>query len=309
MNARPLQGQDGMALILTITVVALLTIGVFDFFYQAWIQSALAAGYRDETKALYAARSGQAAAKLVLVEDARSGIPHDTLTEEWAQGILAVPIDGEFVSVNIQDESGKVDLNLLTTDRGWPEDRWIEIFRRLLKRLDMDENLCDALVDWEDSNADQLPRGAEEGYYLSLKKPYRIKNAKLDSVDELGLIKGFTPEVIGKLRPHVTVWSSTKINVNTATDMALAALDEDMTQEVVAGIIRERLAKPFTAREDIKRIPGMNDIYPRIALAIDVRSDYYSAETQATFGETTKTIRAVYRRGAASADTIFYKVF
>jgi general secretion pathway protein K len=152
-------------------------------------------------------------------------------------------------------------------------------------------------------------KGAEDSYYLSLKQPYKTKNLRLDSVGELAMIKGFTPEIMAKLRPHVTVWSSGKINVNTASDMTLMALDDAITQETANAIIRERMARPFTAREDIKKVTGMNDVYPRIALIIDVRSDVYSVESQATFGETTKIIRAVHRRGPSSVDTLYHRLF
>lgn len=312
MTERPLNGKgarEGMALILAITVVALLTITVFDFFHHAWIQSALAAGYRDETKALHAARAGQAAGRLILIEDAKSAIPRDTLTEEWAQGMITIPVDGELVSVTIQDESGKVDMNRLVTDRGYADDRWMAIFTRLLTGLDLDEALADALVDWMDSNSEPRMKGAEDSYYLSLKKPYRAKNQRLDSVDELALVKGFTPEVIARLRPHVTAWSSGKINVNTATDKTLMALDDAITQDVAGAIIRERTQRPFTAREDIKKVTGVGDIYPNIALVIDVRSDVFSVESQATFGETTKMIRAVQRRSSAGAETLYHRLF
>lgn len=307
---RPLKGTGGMALILTILVVALLTITVFGLFHHSWIQSALAASFRDETKALYAARSGQMAARLILVEDAKNNIPRDALTDEWAQGAIPIPFgEGEYVFVTMTDESGKLDLNQLTTGRGYPADRWIEMFRRLLVLLELDPALADAAVDWLDANSEPLPAGAENPYYQSLKDPYPAKNGKLDSIDELALLKGFTPEVINRLRPYVTAWSDGKINVNTAPSQVLLALDENMTEQMVRQIERVRAEKPFNSPADIKRVPGMADIYPRVALSIDVKSGLFSVEAASTFNETTKTIRAVYRRSAAGTETLYYKVY
>jgi len=308
MRPRPLQNREGMALIMTTLVVALLTIVVFDFFYESWVRAAIAGGYRDETKALFAARSGQEAAKLILMEDARANIPRDALDEQWA-GAIPLPIEDEYAFLSITDESGKVNVNKLVTDKGYPDDRWIAIFTRLLTRLELDPNLAGALLDWIDPNSEPSTGGAEESHYRSLDNPRGVKNARLDSIDELLLVKGFTPKILGKLREHVTLWSGPALNINTATPMALAALDDEMTPAIVKAIIRHRTLKPFTRREDIKLVPGMEEIYPRIALAIDTKSDYYAVESTATFRETAKTIRAVYRRSANQTETFYYRVF
>jgi len=297
-----------MALVLTILVVSLLTIIVFDIFHESWIQTILAAGYRDDTKSFYAARSGQEAAKLILIEDARSPIRRDTLTEEWAQSTIPLPIDNEYAWIEIKDESGKINLNSLTTSRGFPNDRWIKIFTRLLRRLELNEGIADSLVDWMDKDSEPRADGAEDGYYSSLKTPYRAKNAKLDSVDELLRVKGFTPKIMDKLREYISIWGEGKINVNTASGMVLWSLDDDMTGEMVKGILRVRLDTPFGKREDIKRIPGLGEIYPKIALSIDVKSDIFSVKSSASFNETTKTIIAIYQRNRSSVKTLFYKV-
>jgi len=309
MKTRPLGDRNGVALVLTLLVVSLLTVVVLDSLRESRVRSALAGVYRDETKALFAARSGQETAKLILLEDAKSNISRDALTEEWAQTAIPVPIDDNYAFVSIRDESGKVNVNHLTTSRGYPDARWDGIFRRLLKLLDLDPELAGAVADWIDANHEVSDGGAEEGYYMSLVKPYHVKNAKLDSVDELLMVKGFSPKVMAKLRPHITVWSSEKININTATPLTLMALDDMMTEEMVKGIIRMRGQNPFAKREHIKRIPGVDAVYANIALAIDTRSDYFSVDSTSTIGDVTKTVQAVYRRESSALRTIYYKVF
>ncbi|HJM82122.1 MAG TPA: type II secretion system minor pseudopilin GspK [Nitrospinota bacterium] len=306
---RILQSQSGVALILTIFIVALLTITVFDFLYNSWIQATLATSYRDETKAYFAARSGQEVAKRILIADAKSKIKLDTLSEEWAQKAIPLPIDDTYAFLTIQDESGKINLNKLTSDKGYRNDKWVALFTRLLDQLGLDYTLAASIVDWSDKNSLISTGGAEDGYYLSLKNPYHSKNSRLDSLDELYLIKGITKEVMTKLRPHVTLWGDGPININTATPYALLALDEAMTNGLVKSIVAKRLIRPFKKREDIKTIAGMADIYPNIALLINVKSDYYSVDTSATFGESSRSIHAVYRRNAAGTKTLFYKTY
>jgi len=299
--------RNGMALIMTVMVVALLTTLVFERFNDAWIAAALASSFRNETKSYFAARSGQEAGKLIMQEDARINPSFDALTEEWAQGTIPIPIDNEFCFVSIRDESGKLDLNQLASERGYPDDRWIAVFRRLLTTLELDPALADVVVDWIDSNGSPRATGAEDGYYLSLERPYPTKNRRFDSLGELTLLKGFTPEVLAKLQEHVTVWSSGKININTATPEVLRALHPGVTEEMARAIATRRLIRPFKQRTDIKQVPGMAALSPEVALLIDVRSDFFSVESTATFDETTRTIRAVYRRTAHSSSSLFYK--
>lgn len=308
MRARPLRNEGGMALVLTVMIVAALTVVVTDLFYESWMESALAGGYRDGVKAYYAARSGQEAAKMILVEDARKNIPLDALDEQWAALSIPLPIADDYAFFSIRDESGKINLNQLITARGYPDERWVAIFARLLDRLELDPALAAAVIDWIDENQDIYPGGAEDGYYMSLEKPYRAKNARLDSLDELARIRGFGPEQLARLRPHVSLWSSGKLNVNTASAEALMALDDGMTERMAADIIKARTAKPFSKREDVRRVPGLEAVYPNIALSIDTKSEVFSVESTATIRDTTRTITAVYLRGSAGLRPLFYKV-
>ncbi len=306
---RTLKNRDGMALIVTITVIALLTINVVSLFHTAWLQSVFAAGFRDETKAYFAARSGHTAAKKILIEDARKKIPLDTLSEEWSQGTIPIPFGDDYAFVSIRDEASKLDLNALVSQRGYPQEKMIKVFERLLGKLDLAKGLADSLVDWIDSNSEPRTAGAEDGYYASLKIPYRPKNNKLDSIEELLMVKGFDQKIINDLRPYITVWSLGKININTAVPLVIWALDDSITEEMVNGLVRMRMTKPFRVKEDIKKVPGMAQVFPRISLFIDVKSDYFFVESMATINENTKTIRSVYLRKGESLRPLYYKVF
>ena len=303
-----IKNQSGMALALVIVVMALLTIIVFDRLRESWIETAIAASYGNETKAFFAARSGQAAGRMILAEDAKRSPGYDALTEEWAYPSIPIPIDDEYVFVSIGDEGGKLNLNSLTSSRGYPQKRTIAIFRRLLTNLEIDPDLADGVVDWIDPNDNLMPSGAESAHYLSLKNPYQAKNQKFDSVDELALVKGFEPEVMNILKPHITVWSNGKININTATPAVLLSLDEAMTEELAKTVSLYRSQRPVRKINDIKKIPGMADLYPALALVIDTKSDHFSVMSTATFDETTRSILAIYKRPSPLLTTVYYKV-
>jgi DNA uptake protein ComE-like DNA-binding protein len=54
----------------------------------------------------------------------------------------------------------------------------------------MTAELAAAIVDWRDSDSDVTPGGAEDETYQRRNPPYRCKNAKFESLDELRLVYG-----------------------------------------------------------------------------------------------------------------------
>jgi type II secretory pathway component PulK len=117
----------------------------------------------------------------------------------------------------LTNERGKLNLNGLITPN--TADRTQDAvnkrnYNRLLvlfERLGMDANdalIClDGLVDWIDGNFSTEPRGAEQDYYRSLPKhPYSPRNDFFQSVDEMRLVRGCTPDMVERIKPFVTVY-------------------------------------------------------------------------------------------------------
>lgn len=67
---------------------------------------------------------------------------------------------------------------------------------QLLALPGMTEELVACLRDWRDPDENTLPGGAESDYYLRLPNPYTAKDGPLETIEELLLIKGFTPEIV-----------------------------------------------------------------------------------------------------------------
>jgi type II secretory pathway component PulK len=84
----------------------------------------------------------------------------------------------------ISDESGKVNPNSL-------------VGRNLMLKLPgMNETIADSLADWIDGNDNALTNGAESSYYGSLEEPYRAKNSRLETIEEMLLVKGMSRELL-----------------------------------------------------------------------------------------------------------------
>lgn len=102
--------------------------------------------------------------------------------------------DEDLVRFGLTDESSKLNLNLATE-------------RQLTKLvaaavgddLEVDQaEIVAAILDWRD--ADSKSRSGlsetEAVYYAKLDKPYAIKNGPFDTVEELLLVKGITPQIL-----------------------------------------------------------------------------------------------------------------
>ena len=87
-------------------------------------------------------------------------------------------IEDTKVGLELEDNNSKFNVNTLVSGSGLPNNNRIEIFRRLLKELKIDEIYADRLVDYIDP--DKVPRvpGGETP----------AKNSPLISISELGYV-------------------------------------------------------------------------------------------------------------------------
>lgn len=128
-----------------------------------------------------------------------SGILAPGTDARWAVDAPArtVEFGGARVSVRIEDERGKVPLNLMDEDMA----------TRLLTRYGLDGDALriarDSLLDWLDGDDDPRPYGAEAPYYAAL--GYRPRNGAFASVGELRRVRGFDPALVARMTPILTV--------------------------------------------------------------------------------------------------------
>jgi general secretion pathway protein K len=300
-----LADQSGAVLVITLLVITILVLTLSDFLFATWVDWSMAAGFRDDVKALSGASSGVDAAKEIIIDDFRNDRANksnvDTLHEPWATSI-PLPMGGGMVFVAIKDESGKIDLNRLVNNAGRDKVR-LDVFLRLLDYLDLDEDIGEAVVDWIDAD-DAGPY--EFGYYQSLEHPYPCKNGKFDSLEELKRVANVTPAAYEKLKPFVSISSIGQININTAPQEVLIALHDQITAGMAADLIYERGTTAFTNPAEIRKIPGWSDLYSKIAGLITVRTDTFSVVSTVTVGEVTRIASAIFTKRTGNDATMIY---
>lgn len=253
-RVRPWLDERGVALLLVLWVTLLLTVIAAGFAASVRVEGAAAFNARGEAEAHALAVAGfqQALAELLetweynaLTEDGQAALlrlaggerrtgqptqPPSPLVQR--DGTLA----GGTFRYRVVDEERKINVNLASR----------EILIRLLDAVGVPpgsgrDTIADSILDWIDPDPFHRLNGAEDDYYLRLSPPYRAKNGPLDSIEELRLIRGITPEVYALLAPHLTIWGSGQINLNTASETVLQV----MLPQLAPTILAQRQAQPL----------------------------------------------------------------
>jgi len=295
--------ERGIALLLTLLVLTLLVALILEFDAEARREYRDAAAFRDNFKATVLARAAVQAARgtlqLDLLKDKQANQFFDALTDIWALPITNYAIGDGLLNAQIEDERGKLNLNDLAA-AGDPIAKKAKVQRvkRLFELLQINPELVDAIVDWVDQDETPEPAGAESLYYQTLHPPYRAANAPLQTLLELRLIKGMTPEVIQKLSKLVTVYppeGESKVNLNTADPLVLQALDPRITQGMAADIVQ---ARPFKTIVELDRVSSFEDIGKELRPQnlYDVKSDLFLARMMVKVNEVTRNSTAVLQR-------------
>jgi type II secretory pathway component PulK len=89
------------------------------------------------------------------------------------------------------------------------------------------QDLAAVITDWRDADSElSTPVGsAEDSFYRNLTySPYEAKDAPLEALDELRLVKDMDANSMEKLKDYLTVFGDGKININTAPKAVLWAL-------------------------------------------------------------------------------------
>lgn len=162
------------------------------------------------------------------------GTPEDLFKDKKVPGgyfEISYPVDRTNLKDKVrvygfQDEERRLNLNGITPVN-------VRVLVELIVLLGFDEKtasiIASSIADWHDEdivNTNDLD-GAEDVYYQGLKQPYHVKNASFDSIEELWLVRGMTPEIFQKLKHYVTVFpkkGGLLVNFETAYPPVLQAL-------------------------------------------------------------------------------------
>ncbi len=230
-NSAPVTRQSGVALITAVLIVALATILATKIGFDSALEQRRSAGVLLVDQAFQVALGAEAWASSYLIEDAKDNGNEDHLAERWATPIPPIPIDGGHIEGQVEDLTGRFNLNNLvmpTSQGGVRNPEGMRVFQNLLTLLELEPKWAEVLADYIDEDNNPTPSGGEDSIYLSQAPPYRTPNAPITSVSELLALPEFGLERYQRLRPYVAALPvGTAINLCTASGIVLDAISEE----------------------------------------------------------------------------------
>jgi general secretion pathway protein K len=246
---------------------------------------------------------------LVLFQDGIDHREYTSLDQVWATPLAETRLDqyverqrveGETfdasLSGNIVDACSRYNLRNLGMGKGLPDPQQVEVFKRLLSNLQLDQGLALRVANFV---AAGLPATAED-MADPTRQPTPVIGApvKILQVEDLLTVQGVTPAIVERLRPFVTVLpEKTKVNVNTAPAEVLAALMENMSVSEANTLIVRRKQAPWRNKTYFDAEIGEGrKVTPESA---DVRSDWFLVDTRIRLDRAALDAQALIHRSAA----------
>ncbi len=261
----------GVILIALLWILVILSVIALSFSRETFVEVATARNSRDLVDAYYIARAGLASTVFQIYQKTyltpQMGLANSQLQQE-PDAIDFGKVTGQFgdgeYEVDIQDESGKINLNTVKEDQ-------LRNLVQVIGITDPDSStIVDSILDWRDPSAIARPNGAKDDYYQSLNPPYQVwpDGGRMKSVEELLLVRGVTPEyyyghrektadgqVVERygLSRYLTVYGTgQQININSAPLPVLLSIP-NMPPGAAQAIYARRQIKPFANWDEFNR--------------------------------------------------------
>ncbi len=170
--------ERGGAFILAVLAVALLMALLAVAVSAQYANMAARQDRMNERRARMMAEAGLQRV-LAILQDQDPNIA--TQTDEWfnlsGPGEVEYRVKGCSFRIQLIDAGALVNLNTATEDQ--------------LRNMALTDEQIDSLLDWRSEELQPRTLGAKDEYYNDLTTPYNTKLAKLDTVEDLLLVKGF----------------------------------------------------------------------------------------------------------------------
>ena len=197
------RSERGFALVMVLWILVLLTLLVVDFAFSTRLETTVVRNYLEEAQSYYLVQAAFHTALAEILE----GYDYTYLQPEDNQLVFARrnPTDEEpneapyrtdlvfgagFFSYDITDEESKININVTTRPR----------LMTLLEQTGVEDVIqrsiiADSVLDWIDPDPLHKLNGAEDDFYEDEGLNYEAKDGRIDTIEELLLVRGVTPTI------------------------------------------------------------------------------------------------------------------
>ncbi|MFZ2172146.1 MAG: type II secretion system protein GspK [Methylococcaceae bacterium] len=221
--------QKGLALVLVLWVLSLLTIMAGSFALSMRRETSIIEGVRNNAQAMAIAESGLAIAEMMLLNPDQD--------KRWrADGnIYQVDFINAKVRLRVLSETGKIDINKADQT----------LLQGMMSQAPVDAEqqtkIINAILDWRDQDDLVHINGAEKKEYQEAGLNYQPRNKPFQSVEELQLILGIDASVFEEIEDLITIYSGQQqVDLRYAAKEVLQVIPE-LDAELVDTYITERL--------------------------------------------------------------------
>ncbi len=217
------RSQRGFVLLVVLSVLGLLAVVAASFAQVARTHMKLAAVAGEGAKAEALADAGVHIVILDLIAARDERSPARRFALDATPLACSIGSDGGVLTLTVQDEAGKVDLNIAPP----------ALLRALVLGLGLGgrEAAVDAILDYRDQDDNRRISGAERPEYLAAGRSHGPRNGPFLAVEELSSVLGITQADADRLRPYVTIHSG------------LAAIDPAVASEAMVDILARGLSE------------------------------------------------------------------
>ncbi len=238
--------QEGFILVPVLLVFAVIVAVVGDFSYEVYVNAGSLKNYVISQRLSVLASSGLDFA-ITRINSYLKGLNYTVEREYLIDLSSLIGEENLSLTVLLTDENAKFNLNSFYTHIPAEKEKALAGFRRLLRALQLDEDIAYRISDWIDKDSQEEIPQSEKG----------AKNRPLYSIEELLQIPGITDEVYERLLPYVTCFTDRRININSAPREVLLTMD-GITDTIASAIETYRKDRAFEDMADLKNVPGIS---------------------------------------------------
>jgi len=314
--------KDGAALIVVMWVLVIVSLIVSTFAFEMQLEARLISAQRKRFKADQLALAGVELAKAMLAfekdpfdpEDVVYDDPYRSEAAKIAEGVpvtFSEDIGDGTISLRIDYEKGRQNVHKMTVEE------WHELFDQAgIPNVEWD-SLLGALTDWEDEGDAHQLNGAEKDDWFYRERGYEPKNAPVDTVDELLLIKGWEKEYlygtgtnenvetsISGIAGQLTTWGDGKINPNSASREVLNSLN--ISEGLIDAILEARLGPDGEEHTEDDGITPEDFANLGLGEKFTLEPEYVTILSEGSVGGVVSTISAVFKLGEKESSPLFW---